>query len=122
MTKDPANPVFSGSGQAWDSEGVREAEIFRDSQFFHLFYGGYNGDIWAIGHVRTRDFRVFEPNPHNPIFKPASDPEAWDSSGLLTPQVFAMNGEHYMIYAGLKGTGWNRMSEVQSGLAVARPL
>ncbi len=122
VTKDPANPVFSGSGQAWDSEGIREAEIFKDAHFFHLFYGGYDGETWAIGHVRTRDFRTFEPNPYNPIFTPASDAEAWDSSGLLTPQVFAMNGEYYMIYAGLKGTGWNRMSEVQSGLAVARPL
>jgi hypothetical protein len=31
-----------------------------------------------------------------------------------------MNGAYYMIYAGLKGTGWNRVSEVQSGLAIAR--
>ena len=85
------------------------------------FYGGYDGAVWAIGHVRTRDFRTFEPNPHNPIFTPAADPQAWDSNGLLTPQVFAMNGAYYMIYAGLKGTGWNRVSAVQSGLAVARP-
>ena len=70
--------------------------------------------------MRTRDFVKFEPNPHNPIFRPSSNPQAWDSSGLLTPQVFVMNSTYYMIYAGLKGTGWNRVSEVQSGLAVAR--
>ena len=65
--------------------------------------------VLTIGHVRTRDFINFELNP-----------QAWDSSGLLTPQVFVMNSTYYMIYAGLKGTGWNRVSEVQSGLAVAR--
>ena len=119
VTKDLANPVFSGSGQAWDSCGVREAEILKGPDFFHIFYGGYDGRRWSIGHVRTRDFRTFEPNPHNPIFTPSTDPDAWDCDGLLTPQVFAMNGTYYMIYAGLKGSGWNRVSAVQTGLAVA---
>ena len=120
VTKNPANPVFCGSGQAWDRYGVREAEVLKGPGYFDLFYGGYDGAVWTIGHVRTRDFIEFEPNPHNPIFTPSSDPQAWDSSGLLTPQVFVMNGAYYMIYAGLKGTGWNRVSEVQSGLAIAR--
>ena len=121
VSKNPANPIFSGSGQAWDCEGVREAEILRDTDYFHIFYGGYDGSVWAIGHVRTRDFHSFEPNPHNPIFTPSSDPEAWDSDGLLTPQVFTINGVYYMIYAGLKGSGWNRVSAVHTGLAVAKP-
>ena len=98
-----------------------EAEILKDAEYFHIFYGGYDGTVWAIGHVRTRDFHSFEPNPHNPIFTPSPDPEAWDSDGLLTPQVFTINGVYYMIYAGLKGSGWNRVSAVQTGLAVAKP-
>ncbi|NKB71633.1 MAG: hypothetical protein GKR89_31550 [Candidatus Latescibacteria bacterium] len=112
VTKDPANPVFKGSGQAWDSQGVREAEILRDPEYFHLFYGGTDGQTWRIGHVRTRDFRTFEANPHNPILSPSPDREAWDCDGLLTPQVFAIDGAYYMLYAGLKGREW------QSGLAV----
>jgi len=120
IAKDPANPVFSGSGQGWDRCGVREAEILKGPSYFHIFYGGYDGEVWAIGHVRTRDFCTFEPNPHNPIFTPSIDSDAWDCDGLLTPQVFEMNGAYYMIYAGLKGIGWNHESEVQTGLAVAR--
>jgi len=120
VTKDPVNPVFSGSGLDWDRHGVREAEILKGPEYFHIFYGGYDGEMWAIGHVRTRDFRSFEPNPHNPIFTPSNDPDAWDRDGLLTPQVFQMNGDYYMIYAGLRGQGWNGVSEVQTGLAVAR--
>ena len=120
VTKNTANPVFRGSGQSWDRYGVREAEIFKGPSYFHLFYGGYDGKMWAIGHVRTRNFLTFEANPHNPIFTPADDPDAWDSNGLLTPQVFAMNGSYYMIYAGLKGSAWNDVSEVQTGLAVAK--
>ena len=76
--------------------------------------------VWTIGHVRTHDFRTFEPNPHNPIFTPATDADAWDRDGLLTPQVFAINGTYYMIYAGLRGSGWNRVSAVGTGLAVAK--
>jgi len=47
------------------------------------------------------------------------DPDAWDCDGLLKPQVFAMNGTYDMIYADLKGSGWNRVSAMQTGLAVA---
>ncbi len=112
VTKDPANPIFCGSGEAWDSHGVREAEIFKGPQYFHIFYGGYDGKVWRIGHVRTRDFRTFEPNPYNPIFTPSPDPDAWDYNGILTPQVFMIGDTFWMLYAGLKGKEW------QSGLAV----
>lgn len=112
-TKNPANPVFRGSGQGWDSHGVREAELFRGEEFFHILYGGHDGQVWRIGHVRTRDFRTFEPNPANPVFEPAADREAWDCDGILTPQVFASDGCHYLLYAGFKGGEW------QSGLAHA---
>ena len=121
VTKDLANPVFTGSGQAWDRWGVREAEILKGPVYFHIFYGGYDGKAWSVGHVRTRDFRTFEPNPHNPVLTPSKDPQAWDSNGLLTPQVFAIDGDYYMLYAGLKGSAWNDVSQVQSGLAIARP-
>lgn len=113
VTKNPANPVFRGTGRSWDSQGVREAELFRGEEFFHILYGGHDGQVWRIGHVRTRDFRTFEPNPANPVFEPAADRGAWDCDGLLTPQVFTSDGCHYLLYAGLQGGEW------QSGLARA---
>ena len=112
-TKNPANPVFRGSGQGWDSRGVREAELFRGEEFFHILYGGFDGHVWRIGHVRTRDFRTFEPNPANPVFVPSTDRETWDCDGILTPQVFTGDGCPYLLYAGLKESKW------QSGLARA---
>ena len=112
-TKNPANPVFRGTGRSWDSQGVREAELFRGEEFFHILYGGFDGHVWRIRHVRTREFRTFEPNPANPVFGPSTDREAWDCDGILTPQVFTSNGCHYLLYAGLKGGEW------QSGLARA---
>ena len=111
VSKDPANPIFTGSGQAWDSHGVREAEIFKGPRYFHILYGGHDGRAWQIGHVRTRDFRSFEPNPHNPIFTPAAERGMWDCDGILTPQVFEIGDTYYMLYAGRKGKEW------QSGLA-----
>ncbi len=114
VTKDPANPIFKGTGQAWDSDGVREAEILRGPRYVHILYGGREGNVWRIGHVRTRDFRTFEPNPHNPIFTPSPDPDAWDGKGILTPQVFGAGECHYLLYAGYNGKEW------QTGLAKAR--
>ncbi len=111
ITKDPANPVFKGSGEAWDSWAVREAELFKGPRYFHILYGGYDGEVWRIGHVRTRDFRSFEPNPYNPIFGPARDPDAWDCDGVLTPQVIELGEWYYMVYAGKRGREW------QTGLA-----
>jgi hypothetical protein len=63
--------------------------------------------------VRTHDFRTFEPNPGNPIFTPADEPDAWDCDGVLTPQVIELAGSYFMIYAGKKGKEW------QTGLARA---
>ncbi|UCD50737.1 MAG: hypothetical protein JSW27_24845 [Phycisphaerales bacterium] len=111
VTKNPNNPVFKGSGQAWDRRAVRETELFKGPQYFHILYGGFDGKVWRIGHVRTRDFRTFEPNPHNPIFTPSTDPDAWDCDGVLTPHIIEIGDTYYMIYAGKKGNEW------QTGLA-----
>ncbi|MDE0010223.1 MAG: hypothetical protein OXU36_03710 [Candidatus Poribacteria bacterium] len=111
VTKNPANPVFTGSGEAWDSRSVRETELFKDSEYFHILYGGFDGEVWRIGHVRTRDFQTFEPNPYNPIFTPSDDPDAFDCDGVLTGQVLKIGDTYVMLYAGKKGQEW------QTGLA-----
>ena len=111
VTKNPANPVFTGSGQAWDRQAVRETELFKGPQYFHILYGGYDGEVWRIGHVRTRDFCTFEPNPSNPIFTPSDDPEAFDCDGVLTGQILHIGDTYVMLYAGKKGKEW------QTGLA-----
>ena len=120
-TSDPAavrknsnNPVFTGSGQTWDSKSVRETELFKDSQYFHILYGGFDGEVWRIGHVRTRDFQIFEPNPYNPIFTPSDDPDAFDCDGVLTGQILEVENTYVMLYAGKKGEEW------QTGLATLR--
>ena len=106
VRKNPANPVFTGSGEAWDRRAVRETELFKDPEFFHILYGGYDGDIWRIGHVRTRDFRTYQPNPYNPVFTPSDDPDAFDCDGVLTGQVFEVGDTYAMLYAGKKGQEW----------------
>ncbi len=123
VAKDPANPVFEGTGRKWDAKGVREAEIFKGPQYFHIFYGGYDGNRWRIGHVRTRDFCRFEPNPHNPIFTPSKDPRAWDSGGVLTPQVFRVGDVYYMLYAGqsAKNRTW-QTGLARSSYATGKPV
>ena len=112
VTKNQGNPVFTGSGAAWDSWAVRETELFKGTHYFHILYGGYDGKVWRIGHVRTHDFATFEPNPFNPIFTPSDDPETWDCDGVLTAQIVEIGGTFYMLYAGKRGTEW------QTGIAI----
>jgi predicted GH43/DUF377 family glycosyl hydrolase len=111
VTKNPKNPVFTGSGKTWDSWTVRETELFKGPQYFHILYGGYDGKTWRIGHIRTRDFSTFEPNPYNPVFTPSLDPNAWDCAGVLTAQIIEIGEIAYMLYAGKRGQEW------QTGLA-----
>lgn len=111
ITKNPANSVFTGSGEEWDSKSVRETELFKGPQYYHILYGGFDGEIWRIGHVRTRDFNTFEPNPFNPVFIPSDNPEHFDCDGVLTVQILRIRDTYAMIYAGKKGTEW------QTGLA-----
>ena len=104
--------ALSAGGEHWDSWVVRETELFKGPQYFHILYGGYDGETWRIGHVRTQDFETFEPNPHNPIFSPSENPDDWDCDGVLTGQIIKIGDTYYMLYAGRKGQEW------QTGLAV----
>jgi predicted GH43/DUF377 family glycosyl hydrolase len=114
VKKNIRNPVFRGSGQAWDHRAVRETEIYKGPHFFHVLYGGFDGQVWRLGHARTRDFKTYEPNPYNPVFSPSSDPDQWDCDGVLTAQIIQIDSTYYMLYAGKKGSEW------QTGLAKAR--
>jgi predicted GH43/DUF377 family glycosyl hydrolase len=88
--------------------------LFKGPQYYHILYGGYDGEVWRIGHVRTRDFHTFEPNPYNPIFTPSDDPNAFDCDGVLTGQILEIEDTYVMLYAGKKGQEW------QTGLATIR--
>lgn len=111
VTKNPHNPVFMGSGETWDGKAVRETELFKGTQYFHILYGGFDGELWRIGHVRTKDFSTYEPNPYNPVFTPSDNPEAFDCDGVLTGQVLEIEDTYVMLYAGKKGKEW------QTGMA-----
>ena len=111
VTKNPANPVFTGTGHAWDCQAVRETELIKGPVYFHIIYGGSDGETWRIGHVRTLDFQTYEPNPYNPIFIPSDDPEAFDCDSVLTGQILEIGDTHVMLYAGKKGQEW------QTGIA-----
>lgn len=113
--KDPRNPVFEGTGEPFDAGGVREGELFVGPEHVHVLYGGWDGDRWRIGHVRTRDFESFEANPSNPVL--AGTPGSWDAAHVLTPVVRRIGGRLWLLYAADDGTEGYRW---QTGLAAAQ--
>ena len=103
ITQDARNPILVPSEKGFDDAAVEYPFAFLNP--------ADDGKVWRIGHVRTRDFRTFEPNPHNPIFTPSASRDAWDCGGVLTPHVIEIGDTYYMVYAGKKGKEW------QTGLA-----
>ena len=82
------------------------------------FYNPSDNRYYMYYLVKENDPKLVKKDP-NPIFKPSEDPDAWDSDGLLTPQVFETGGYYYMLYAGLNGDGWDK-GHCVSGLARMR--
>jgi len=124
VQKDPTNPVFSGLEEWWDEAGVREGELYAGPEYFHILYGGSDGETWRCGHVRTKDFDEFEPNPYNPILTGTKGD--FDEHGTLTPCVGTINGTYWMLYAGndageTRGTDYWGDDRWQTGWAVISP-
>ena len=69
-------------------------------------------------------FGNFERVPNaSPLFSCAPPDWAAAAHAIVvddTVHYFEVNGDYYMLYAGLKGRGWGGDSECGSGLAVAR--
>ena len=118
VTKNPVNPVFSGSGQGWDRYGVREAEILKGPGYFDIFYGGYDGTEWTIGHVRTRDFIKFEPNPHNPIFRPSSNTAGLGQQRFIDPT--GLCHEQHILHDLCRTQGHGLEPRIRSAVGISR--
>lgn len=122
VTKNPDNPVFTGSSDPWDADGVREGELYLGPEYVHLFYGGRADDTWRVGHARTTDFSTFEANPANPVLSGTEG--TFDERGVLTPFVREIDGRFLMAYAGTDGSeayGWQTgVATVETPTAGAR--
>jgi hypothetical protein len=68
-TKDPANPVFEGSGSGWDSWDAQSPGVLRDGSLFHMWYVGDPNDNAneALGYAYSADGVTWVRGPNNPV-------------------------------------------------------
>jgi len=98
-TKDPSNPVINlGSPGSWYDEGVGTGFVMLEGSTLHLWFDGYDGTYFRIGHAISTDGGaswLFYPNPVLNI-------GSWDNPRVQSPGVVynSVRSEYYMLYAG----------------------
>jgi len=72
-TADPANPVFTGTGEnTWDQKIRERGWIRNENGTLHLWYTGYNDDLSPdrlLGHATSVDGVRWTRDPRNPLVK-----------------------------------------------------
>ena len=48
--KIPPIPFLAVVGKRGTAEPFVETELFKGPEYFHILYGGFDGDVWRIGH------------------------------------------------------------------------
>ena len=70
---DPANPVFSGTGQnTWDRKIRERGWILKEGNVLHLWYTGYNDELSPdrmLGHATSTDGAHWTRDPKNPLLR-----------------------------------------------------
>jgi hypothetical protein len=72
-TADPANPLFTGTGEnTWDQKIRERGWILKEGETFHLWYTGYNDDLSPnrlLGHATSTDGSHWVRDLRNPLVK-----------------------------------------------------
>jgi predicted GH43/DUF377 family glycosyl hydrolase len=100
-TKDPNNPIFSGSGNGtWDKEVMYPMVVFNaDSNRYEMWYCGYNGSLpLRIGFASSVDGINWTKYAGNPVLTPTAG--TWDESSVELGMVLRENGQYKMWYHG----------------------
>ncbi|MCL5798228.1 MAG: hypothetical protein M1366_05485 [Patescibacteria group bacterium] len=110
-------PVLEAS-EEWEhfksTDGIGNPSVIFNNG---LFYMWYHSDQ-AIGSAISYDGFKWYKSPDNPVLTPDSNPEAFDFSRVMDPNVIkSLDGEYYLYY-----TGVNKSGKWQIGLATTEAL
>lgn len=99
-------PVIKrGSLEEWDYISADNPFIFEDKGIFYCFYEGENKNhVEQIGVAVSKDMRIWEKSPNNPIIKAGAAGE-YDSKAAKIPVVFKKNTKYYLLYTAVNDKG-----------------
>ncbi len=115
--------IQTGDSGTWHHANVDGAWVVKDAQ-----------DRWHLIHEGRRLFNTFETQsfglvrlengwkggvrswPFNPVFTPTGKAGDFDSTGLLAPLIYRINGSYWLFYSGFDG------KKFSTGLAFSEDL
>ena len=107
-TKYAGNPVVElGASGEWDDYHVFADDLTFDGVEWHLFYSGYSGSHYQIGHATSADLLAWTRDPVNPVVSLGAS-GSWDDYHTNNPTVGLYDGEYHMWYGGAYNSSGDR--------------
>ncbi|MBS4027140.1 MAG: T9SS type A sorting domain-containing protein [Ignavibacteriales bacterium] len=98
------NPkVYAGEPGSFESVGLGNPRIIKDSNEFKLYYDGYDGARNEIGVAFSQNGKTWTKHSSNPIIT-RGQLGSWDAEKASEPFIIKDNGIFKMWYAGDNGT------------------
>lgn len=103
-TRDVGNPVLDfGPSGSWDDQSAGMGSVLFDGTIYHMWYGGYDGTNFRIGHATSPDGISWAKDILNPVLNNGS-PGSWDDHFVYLPCVILVGSTFHMWYAGNDGS------------------
>lgn len=93
-----SNPIIElGAPGSWRDQYVADPSLVYHDGVFHIYYAGYGGDSWKIGHATTTDFSSIEQDPRNPLISPDGVLEEYQN--LNDPNIIHDGERFHLVFA-----------------------
>jgi len=97
------NPVLEpGQTGSWDDESTDLGCVLFDGTIYHMWYAGFDGVHYRIGHATSHDGIVWTKDPQNPVLD-VGDPGTWEESLVYMPTIILKDAVFHMYYDGAWG-------------------
>ncbi len=98
-TKYVGNPILElGLPGSWDSQSIEGCSVIFDGTTYQMWYAGYDGINFRIGHATSQDGIAWAKNELNPVLD--IGPESWDNKRVHMPCVLQHESTYHMWYLG----------------------
>jgi hypothetical protein len=119
-TKYDGNPVLDvGPSGGWDTTNVFYPYVLHNGGAYEMWYSGYNGSAYGIGHATSTNGVSWDRQPDNPVITTGAA-DSWDSKYVLASSVIAQCGALKMWYTGRDASNVNRIGYAVSADAITR--
>ncbi len=97
------NPVLElGTAGSWDALAAELGTVLYLDGTYHMYYAGFDGMNYRIGHATSTDGIDWNKDPANPVLDVGS-PGSWDASLVYVPCIVHDGTTFHLFYDGALG-------------------